>query len=427
MLEFAIVLEMIKLKNEMILKNFSGIWQNLWESPIHLDSALSKLPTQTKSILAQILPVLLMRPASQAEALGIGVMEGEPWSLDLQARAGWRPAFLIAERMYELMVQGFPSVEPMKEDFPPEMIREWQKDWGEETLHQLIDSLGRAAPMSLRASQRVGASAVLQGLNADRPLPVRSELSHFLPFGIRLAGYAPVLNTDLYRSGAFEIQDEGSQLMAVFALWPDRFGGVLSDRPGKLKLQGQSSVSLPEAPALNVVDACAGAGGKSLALADALKGKGRVYAYDTSEKKLQALRRRATRAQLNNIQTIPVQEGKEVEVVAKFKRSADLVLVDAPCSGWGVLRRNPDIKWRQKPDVLERMPAIQSRILSEYSSLVKPGGRLVFGVCTFRLAETQEVVSRFLESHPEFSKREGGYLGPGPTDGFFMQSFVREA
>jgi 16S rRNA (cytosine967-C5)-methyltransferase len=168
-----------------------------------------------------------------------------------------------------------------------------------------------------------------------------------------------------------------------------------------------------------------------LALADLLKGKGRVYAYDTSLGKLQALRRRAKRAGLNNIQVTEVEDVTsseahgETSVVAKFRNQADVVLVDAPCSGWGVLRRNPDIKWRQKKEVLMRMPEIQLKILKEYAELVRPGGRLVYGVCTFRPEETTQVIREFLRAHPQFQAREGGYLGPGPMDGFFMQSLVK--
>jgi 16S rRNA (cytosine967-C5)-methyltransferase len=189
---------------------------------------------------------------------------------------------------------------------------------------------------------------------------------------------------------------------------------------------GQKLPALPEkTPAWTVIDACAGAGGKSLSMADALQGKGRVYAYDISDKKLLALRRRAKHAGLNNIQTHAVKEGQEAESIKRFRRTAQVVLVDAPCSGWGVLRRNPDIKWRQGTEVLIKMPEIQKRLLSVYADLVAPGGRLVFGVCTFRRAETQEVVEHFLKNHPDFTAREGGYLGPNPSDGFFMQAFER--
>jgi 16S rRNA (cytosine967-C5)-methyltransferase len=162
-------------------------------------------------------------------------------------------------------------------------------------------------------------------------------------------------------------------------------------------------------------------------MADVLKGRGRIFAYDVSAKKLQALTRRMTRAGLNNIQTIVLEEGKESEKLAKFKESADLVLVDSPCSGWGVLRRNPDIKWRQDAQSLERMPQIQKRLLQEYSHLVAPGGRLVYGVCSFRQAETTQIVESFLRENSHFDSIEGGYFGPGPCDGFFMQAFVRKA
>ncbi|HAR43495.1 MAG TPA: hypothetical protein DCS07_12825, partial [Bdellovibrionales bacterium] len=170
----------------------------------------------------------------------------------------------------------------------------------------------------------------------------------------------------------------------------------------------------------------AGAGGKTLALADALQGRGRVFAYDTSAPKLTALRRRVSRGEFTNIQTIALQEGHEEDTIGKFRKRADVVLVDAPCSGWGVLRRNPDIKWRQTPEVRARMPQIQKRLLLVYSSLVAPGGRLIYGVCTFRKAETTAIVDEFLSEQPEFERAQGGYLGPESSDGFFMQAFVRK-
>ena len=131
---------------------------------------------------------------------------------------------------------------------------------------------------------------------------------------------------------------------------------------------------------------CAGAGGKTLAFADYLGGKGRVYAYDTSEKKLQALRRRGRLAGYNSIQTAPIAEGKEEEMSTKFAGRADVVLIDAPCSGWGVLRRNPDSKWKQTRAELDRLPLVQEILLSSYAKLVRTDGtgRLVYAVCTFR-------------------------------------------
>jgi 16S rRNA (cytosine967-C5)-methyltransferase len=334
----------------------------------------------------------------------------------------------MAERIYEGMANRPVDADPVRDDFPPAMVAEWELHWAPETVRTLIEVLGKEAPLSLRVARSAGAAEVLRQLTQGSRLPVSAMRSDFAPLGVRLGGYAPVLNTEAYKAGLFEIQDEGSQVMAHFALWPQKFAPLLKTVPGvvdlsKFKLAAAALEANP--PAWTVVDACAGAGGKSLALADALNGKGRIYSYDVSEKKLQALRRRATHAGYRNIQAVALEENQEAEKLKRFRRTAQVVLVDAPCSGWGVLRRNPDIKWRQTPEVLERMPLIQSRLLATYSELVAPGGRLVFGVCTFRPEETTRVVAEFLEKHPRFTAREGGYLGPGPCDGFFMQSFER--
>ena len=106
-------------------------------------------------------------------------------------------------------------------------------------------------------------------------------------------------------------------------------------------------------------------------------------------------------------------------------KKADIVLVDAPCSGWGVLRRNPDIKWRQDDAALERMPILQAHLLDAYAPLVKKGGRLVFGVCTFRHAETKAVLEKFLATHQEFSLQKAGFFGPHQSDGIFMAAMTK--
>jgi 16S rRNA C967 or C1407 C5-methylase (RsmB/RsmF family) len=412
-------------KREAVEKAFEAIWSDLFSSPVHLDSALSKQAKGMKSILARILPTILLRPASQAEAMGIGVPAGEPWKLSVDKLKTWRPASVLAQRMYEGMIHRPVQADPVMDDFPSHMTDEWVKEWGGEKAQALVSALANEAPLSLRVSRKYKVADVLAGLKEGSKLPVSAQASDLSPMGIRLGGYAPVLHNEWYEKGAFEIQDEGSQVMAYFALWPELYGNLLSKEPGPVK----SGVKIPKLPAntspWTVVDACAGAGGKSLAMADALQGKGRVYSYDTSDKKLLALRRRAKHAGFNNIQTLALKEGQEAESLKRFRKQANVVLVDAPCSGWGVLRRNPDIKWRQEKDVLTRMPEIQKRLLSLYSDLVAPGGRLVFGVCTFRHAETRAIVESFLETHPEFKAKEGGYLGPNPCDGFFMQAFER--
>ncbi len=411
----------IEVRTSTLEEAFIKLWVELFTTPVHLDSALSKQPRHLKSLLAQLIVPILLRPASLAQAMGVGVSPGEPWSLTREQLAHWRPAWLIAKALHQTMQGQAQKVAPVQDDFPPHFLAELGDAWAE---------MAKEPPLSLRVSRGHSPQNILQEFR-KAGLPVRAELSDLSPQGIRLAGYTPIMGKigehDYYEEGAFEIQDEGSQVMAYFALWPELFSKLLRSSPGELRnLPGWSVPELPRGEPFTVVDACAGAGGKSLALADALVGRGRVYAYDLNERKLQALRRRATRAGLNNIQAVALPEGQESEALAKFRGSAEVVLVDAPCSGWGVLRRSPDIKWRQGLDTLEKMSAIQSRLLSVYSELVAPGGRLVFGVCTFRKGETTEVVDRFLASHPEFSRGPGGYVGPGPCDGFFMQSMTKK-
>jgi 16S rRNA (cytosine967-C5)-methyltransferase len=411
------------MKKETVIEAFNQLWSGLFSSPVHLDSLLSKQPKNAKSSLARMVTPILLRPVSESESFGIGVNPGEPWTLSREQTAAWRTARLLGDRIYASLTNPPQSAAPMNDDFPPYMIQEWQRDWGDATTRSLVNVLGKEAPLSIRAARDKGAAQLVKELKSSSQIPVSIELSDISPVGVRLGGYAQVFNLPAFEQGGFEIQDEGSQLMALFALWPEVYGGILSPTPAVVT--PKKLPPLPNSTVQSVVDACAGAGGKSLAMADYLKGKGRVFSYDISKTKLQALSRRATRAGLNNIQGVALEEGKESERLAKFRASADIVLVDAPCSGWGVIRRNPDIKWRQDVSHLQKMPEIQKRLLSEYSALVKPGGRLVFGVCTFRKAETLDIVSGFLASHPEFKAGPGGYLGPGPCDGFFMQSFER--
>jgi 16S rRNA C967 or C1407 C5-methylase (RsmB/RsmF family) len=414
-------------KKETVLEAFSRLWSDLFSSPVHLDSLLSKQPKTAKSSLARMVTPILLRPVSESESFGIGVSPGEPWSFSKEKLAEWRTSRLLADRIYASLSNPPQSAAPMNEDFPPHMIREWKEDWGDGVSRNLVSVLGREAPLGIRAARKLGAAELVRQLKSTSSIPVKIEASPISPVGVRLGGYAQVFNIPAYEEGGFEIQDEGSQIMALFALWPELYAGLLTAQPGPVEVSGKIPAVPSPTQVLNVVDACAGAGGKSLALADLLKGKGRVYSYDISATKLQALRRRATRAGLTSIQTVALEEGKEIESLTKFHRSADLVLVDAPCSGWGVIRRNPDIKWRQDLNQLKKMPEIQTRLLGDYSELVKPGGRLVFGVCTFRKSETLDVVLKFLETHPDFQAGPGGFLGPGPTDGFFMQSFDRRA
>lgn len=411
-------------KEHPALADFDQVWRALMTTPIHLDSALSKLTPKKKSILAQILPRILAQPASLAEHYGIGTKEGAPWSLTTVEKANWRPARLIAEQMIARLDQGLTTPPATEADFPPEWIEEWSKQWGKNTTQHLAQTLALPPPLGMRLTRAMDRKTAVEELSQKEQIPVKVTLSEISPTGIRLASYARVMQTALFMDGKLEIQDEGSQVMALFALDPSSTLSQLTKTPNEPK---RSEVkTLPKLSPLTVIDACAGAGGKTLALADLLGNKGRVYSYDIFQSKIDALKRRTQKAGLTNVQGRKITEGKEREEIEKFKKTADVVLVDAPCSGLGVLKRNPDIKWRTKPHSLTELPELQMKLLEVYSELVKTGGRLVYGTCTFRKEETLDIVDRFSESHPNWKPVGGGYLGPGSTDGFYMYAWERK-
>lgn len=409
-------------------QGFDLLWRQLFSSPVHLDSALSKAPPSLKSSLAEISRLLLQRPRSLAHYLRFKMMDDEPWLLSQEDLAEWPTARAMSDRLFQAWKRDpyfNDGARAQEQDYPPHMIEEWKRDFGHKVTEELVVSLSEPAPLALRASRRQGRNEVLSALNDSREIPIRARASTLAPLGFSYDEYVAVMGHPLFESGAYEIQDEGSQVMALFALWPVEMLPILRKVPGAAR-EWPKNKELPAPRSdLTVVDACAGAGGKTLAMADALLGKGQVFAYDVSAKKLEALRRRATRSQLFNIKAVPVVENEEEKTVSKFKSRADVLLIDAPCSGWGTLRRNPDVKWRQEYESLERLEQLQSRLLDAYCPLVKKGGTLTYGVCTFRKSETTDQVAAFLKRHPEFESIGGGYLGPKPSDAFFLHAFRR--
>ena len=178
----------------------------------------------------------------------------------------------------------------------------------------------------------------------------------------------------LFIDGSFEVQDEGSQLL----------GYLVQPRRGEL-----------------VVDFCAGAGGKTLQLGAMMRSTGRLYAFDVSERRLAKLKPRMARAGLSNVHPVLIAHERDAKV-KRLAGKADRVLVDAPCSGLGTLRRNPDLKWRQSPESVAEMTLKQQAILEAASTLVKPGGRLVYATCSLLADENDAVVDTFLAAHPDF-------------------------
>jgi len=285
----------------------------------------------------------------------------------------------------------------------------------EAALLELAHSLNRPAPLDLRVNifkadrDEVRAQLAAAGIAAS-PTP-------FSPHGLRLAGKPALQKHPLFLGGAFEVQDEGSQVL----------GFLVQPKRGEL-----------------VVDFCAGAGGKTLQLGAMMRSTGRLYAFDVSERRLAKLKPRMARAGLSNVHPVLIAHERDAKV-KRLAGKADRVLVDAPCSGLGTLRRNPDLKWRQSPQSVAEMVAKQNAILESAARLVKPGGRLVYATCSLLGEENDGVVDAFLAAHPEFRpvnagevlSRQGIALDTGErlrlsprthdTDGFFAAVLERAA
>jgi 16S rRNA (cytosine967-C5)-methyltransferase len=187
-------------------------------------------------------------------------------------------------------------------------------------------------------------------------------------------------NLSVYKRGAIEVQDEGSQLLAL----------LVDAKRGEM-----------------VADFCAGAGGKTLALGASMRNTGRLYAFDTSAHRLDGLKPRLARSSLSNIHPVAIAHERD-ERIKRLAGKMDRVLVDAPCSGLGTLRRNPALKWRQTPKTIEEMAALQTAILQSAARLVKSGGRLVYATCSLLKDENEAIAQQFSAANPEFEMVQVG-------------------
>jgi 16S rRNA (cytosine967-C5)-methyltransferase len=302
----------------------------------------------------------------------------------------------------------------MRANLPPWLLEKLVARDGEAGAMAMAEALNQPAPLDLRVNAiKANRDAVMTELLAA---PILCEATPYSPLGLRVKKKPALQNLPLFKDGAIEVQDEGSQLLAH----------IVGVKRGEM-----------------VVDFCAGAGGKTLALGAGMRNTGRLYAFDVSEKRLAKLKPRLARSGLSNVHPVLIAHEND----AKVKRLAgkiDRVLVDAPCSGLGTLRRNPDMKWRQTVETVAEMHVKQIGILNSAARLVKAGGRLVYGTCSFLNEENEDVVSEFLQANPDFSlmpMREvleeqkialemDDYLKLLPqlhhTDGFFAAVLVRK-
>lgn len=263
-------------------------------------------------------------------------------------------------------------------------IKELPSRWAKE-----IKSLNHEAEVVLRTNTLKGDTVSIQKQLMEEEIETTTHSKY--PDALILIKRMNVFGSQSFKKGLFEVQDADSQLIAPF---------------------------LRVTPGMRVIDACAGAGGKTLHLASLMQNKGRIVAMDTEGWKLDELRKRARRAGANNIETKIIENSKTIK---RLHNSADRLLLDVPCSGLGVLKRNPDAKWKLSPDYISRVRSLQQQILSEYSTMIKPGALMVYSTCSILPSENEEQVRQFLDSNALFELIEEKYCWPSDGfDGFYM-------
>jgi 16S rRNA (cytosine967-C5)-methyltransferase len=269
----------------------------------------------------------------------------------------------------------------------PDKLRHNLPDWlagalrnslGEDEFRALSNTLMEPAPLDLRVNTlKAKREAAIAALAESRITAVATPYS---PWGLRVDGKPALNKAAAFNDGWVEVQDEGSQLLAA----------LLDAKRGEM-----------------VVDFCAGAGGKTLAIGAAMRNTGRLYAFDISGHRLEALKPRLARSGLSNVHPVQIAHERD-DRIKRLAGKIDRVLVDAPCSGLGTLRRNPDLKWRQSPQAVVELQAKQKAILASAARLVKPGGRLVYATCSLLADENEGVARAFAAEHPQFQPLDAG-------------------
>ena len=317
---------------------------------------------------------------------------------------GYGPAALSDAEQAAIAATPAPAPDWVTGEYPLWLEGELKRAFGDDLPAEMAAFIERA-PTDIRVnSLKTSRQAVLAALGIDAaPTP-------FAPYGIRIGGDATQLSkSPLFESGAFEFQDEAAQIASV----------LCGAQPG-----------------MRVLDLAAGTGGKSLALAAAMQNQGEIIASDVRGEALFELEKRSARAGVTIIKTLPLDHGQPSGVF-------DLVLVDAPCSGTGTWRRQPELRWRMTPGWLEALTQTQDKLLDQAAALVRPGGRLVYATCSILPAENQDRVESLRARHPGFTPinlaQEWG-SGPPPglgqdfraspaktgTDGFYCAGLRRE-
>ena len=310
----------------------------------------------------------------------------------------WRQLEGTPERKIKGKFDELSKVRKMRESIPDWMDELGAKELGEELWTKEIAAQNKQAQVILRVNTlnttREKLHAILMDLN------IETEFLPNQPDALVLKERANVFMTDAFKAGLFEVQDASSQLVAAF---------------------------LDVQPGMRVVDTCAGAGGKTLHMASLMQNKGQLIAMDLYESKLKQLKLRAKRNGAFNIEYRIIDTTK---VIKKLHEKADRVLIDAPCSGLGVLKRNPDAKWKLQPEFIDNIRKIQAEVLESYSKIVKPGGKLVYATCSILPSENEEQIKKFLNTEIgksfNFIKDSKVLASQSGFDGFYMALLERK-
>ncbi|WP_119421470.1 RsmB/NOP family class I SAM-dependent RNA methyltransferase [Desertibaculum subflavum] len=291
------------------------------------------------------------------------------------------------------MIDALASADPanvpawVQGNYPPWLEGELKRRFGDDLASEMAALLERA-PVDLRVNLLKGTRE--QALEALKVLRLEAAPTPLSPLGIRLGERAKIDDKAIHQSGLVEPQDEGSQLVALLTA---------------------------AEPKMQVVDFCAGAGGKALALAAAMRNRGQIYACDSEASRLARINPRAQRAGARNIQTHRLTDAADDPFLAAMAGKADRVLVDAPCTGIGAWRRNPEARWRLTPERLTELTALQDSLLDRAAGLVKPGGRLIYATCSLLPSEGEDRIEAFLARHADFRALPVGEIWPSAASG----------
>ncbi|WP_459212660.1 RsmB/NOP family class I SAM-dependent RNA methyltransferase [Aquimarina rhabdastrellae] len=304
----------------------------------------------------------------------------------------WKQIGQVPTRRIKGRFDELSKIRKFREAIPDWLDELGAQELGDDTWTQELKALNEQAPVVLRTNTLKTNRKALQ--NTLREQNILTETIKGYPDALQLTERANVFSTEAFKNGLFEVQDASSQLVARYA----------DIKPGQ-----------------RIIDTCAGAGGKTLHIAALMENKGQIIAMDIYANKLKELKRRARRAGAHNIEPRPIDSTK---VIKKLHGKADRIIIDAPCSGLGVLSRNPDAKWKLQPEFLDTIRATQAKILVDYSKMLKSGGKMVYATCSILPSENQHQVQNFLNSEAgkdfTFIKDKKVLSCKSGFDGFYM-------